>query len=224
MTPELYDSLDGQVVLLAGVDGGVGEAIAGELAEHGATLYAGSVDGTTPPGSIPLTLDVTDPESVGAAVGRVVAEQGGLDALVILPAVTDARDWNLLEVSIDAVDDTIARNLRGPLLLVRAALPYLLEHDGGRVVTVRPGVPGGPSPMGPAASVSAAALDAFTVYLDAAFAPRLVANSAAPGQARTDGGRSDPTEASAGTVQWLVRFRPGSGGGRVWRDRRAVDG
>lgn len=224
MTPELYDSLDGQVVLLAGADGGAGGAIAGELAGRGATLYAGSVDGSAPPGAIPLSLDVTDSESVGAAVGRVVAEQGGLDALVILPAVDDARDWNLLEVSIDAVDDTIARNLRGPLLLVRAALPYLLERDGGRIVTVHPDVPRSPSPLGPAVGVSAAALDAFTDYLDAAFAPRLIANSAVPGQARTDGGRSDPTETSVRTVEWLVRFRPGSTGGRAWCDRRAVDG
>lgn len=230
MTSELYDSLDGQVVLLAGADGSVGAAVADELVGRGATLYVGSADGTAFAESIPLALDLTDSESIGAAVGRVVDEQGGLDVLVVLPSAADERDWNLLEASIDTVDAGIARNFRGPLLLVRAALPYLLERDGGRVVTVSAAdtvteQPQHAHPVDAAVHVSTAAFDAFTSYLDAAFAPRLIANTATPGRARADGGHGgqrDPTETSAETVGTLARLRPGSDGGHVWSDCQAA--
>lgn len=225
MISELYDSLDGQVVLLAGADGGVGAAVADELLGRGATLYVGSADGTVFSGGIPLALDLTDSESIGAAVGRVVGDRGRLDVLVLLPAVSDRRDWSLLEASIDTVDAGIARTFRGPLLLVRAALPYLLEHDGGRVVTVSADDTTSAHPADAAVQVSTAAFDAFASYLDATFAPRLIANNATPGRARADGGhcgRGDPTESSAETVGTLARLRPGSDGGLDWSDCRAV--
>jgi len=43
MGPILYDDLDGQVVLVTGANRGIGEQIAADLTEFGATVYAGAV-------------------------------------------------------------------------------------------------------------------------------------------------------------------------------------
>jgi NAD(P)-dependent dehydrogenase (short-subunit alcohol dehydrogenase family) len=78
-------------------------------------------------------VDLADGDGVEAAVGRVVARRGSLDA-VVTAAGTDACG-PLAEVARDTWERVIAVNLLGTAAVVRAALPHL-ERSGGRVVTV----------------------------------------------------------------------------------------
>ena len=84
-------------------------------------------------GSIAVSCDVEDQDSIEAAVEQTVAAFGGLDALVYAPGIgiferlekIDAKDWRRL----------LDTNLVGPTLAIRAAIPHL-EQSGGKVVLI----------------------------------------------------------------------------------------
>ncbi len=230
MRVDTYDSLSGQVVLVTGANRGIGEQIARILAEHDATVYAGARDpeDVTAGGQRPIQLDVTDDAEMRAAVDRVEAEAGRLDALVNNAGVRGPTE-PLHEAAVEGVDETLAVNLRGPVVLTRYALPLLLEREGGRVVnlssglgTLGAGMDGG----SPAYRVSKTGLNGLTASLHGEYADEgLVANAARPGWVRTElatpGAPRSPAE-GADTPAWLARFEPGAPGGRCWRDRTPV--
>jgi len=227
----VYDSLADQVALVTGATRGIGAAVAGELVEHGATVYAGAreTDDVTAAQQRPVELDVTDPGHAQAAATRVESETGRLDVLVNNAGIF-RRAGTLGEMAVDTLDETVAVNLRGPMLITREFLPLLLERDGGRVVNVSSNLgqfTDGTDGSYPAYRVTKAGLGAFTAYLDGEYGDEgLLANAASPGWVRTDMGGSDaprsPAE-GADTPVWLSRFRPGSPGGLFWRDRSVIE-
>lgn len=78
----------------------------------------------------------------------------------------------------------------------------------------------------PSYRVSKAGLNGLTAYLHGEYgADDLLANAACPGWVRTDLGSPDapksPAE-GADTPAWLATFRPGSTGGRFWRNREPI--
>jgi len=231
-TPELYDSLDGQVVLVTGATRGIGAAIADGLVDVGATVYAGARDTADIEATDrrPIRLDVTDEAEIEAAIDRIDEEAGRLDA-VINNAGIFRRSGPLDEMATEDLDRTLAVNLRGPTLVTKHALPLLLSHRGGRVVTLSSGLGqftdrqmGGDYPP---YRLSKVGVGGLTAYLEAEYGSEgLLANAADPGWVRTDmGGPSanrSPSEGAA-TPVWLTRFRPGSPSGRLWRDQSMVE-
>ncbi|MFW0793917.1 SDR family NAD(P)-dependent oxidoreductase [Gordonia sp. CPCC 205515] len=143
--------LDGQVAFVAGASRGIGAAIATALASAGATVAVAARTETQSrvPGTIhevaqqivdeggraiPVACDVTDGQSVTAAVDATVAEFGGLDILVANAGVlwlgpietTPAKRWQLcLDV-----------NLTGTFLVTQAAIPHLRARGGGSLIAV----------------------------------------------------------------------------------------
>lgn len=223
MDVSLYDRLDGQVALVTGANRGIGAEVARQLSDLGATVYAGSRD----PAAVenddlnPVALDVTDDRSMAAAVDAVAERSGRLDVLVNNAGVYGPTG-NLASLAVDDVDETLDVNLRGPMLLTRAALPLLTAEEGGRVVNVSSGsgqfdgsVDSGHLPYG----VSKAGLNAFTNGLASQY-PGLFVNAVCPGWVRTEMGGENATrsvEEGAETPVWLARLRDGPSG-RLWRD------
>ncbi len=80
-----------------------------------------------------ITLDIADPVGCADAVAESAQQMGGLDGLVVTAAVTAYAD--IAASDAELWDTTLAVNLRGTALLVRAAQPRLAA-DGGSVVTV----------------------------------------------------------------------------------------
>lgn len=124
-----------KVVLAAGASSGLGRAVAQGLAEAGMLVYVGARSfetGTPPPeGCLPIALDVTSEASVNEAISRIVAEQGGLDALVNCAAqIMLGACEEVSEAELRAVMDV---NFLGAARLIRAALPHLRAR-GGRIV------------------------------------------------------------------------------------------
>lgn len=75
------------VAFVTGASTGIGFEAAKKLAGHGFTVYAGArrvdrMEPLTALGVHVLPLDVTDEESMSAAVGRVLEERGRIDVLV----------------------------------------------------------------------------------------------------------------------------------------------
>ena len=230
MDVSLHDSLDGQVALVSGANRGIGEQIAADLADLGATVYAGSrdVSGFDPEGRRAVALDVTDDDSIEAAVGRIEDEAGRLDVLVNNAGVSAFED-DLETASIATIDRTLDTNLRGPMVLTRAALPLLREREGPRVVNLSSRMADLGTMRGgsPAYRISKVGLNGLTVYLDAEYGDEgLIANSASPGWVATEmGGERAPqsVEEGADTPVWLSRFRPGSPGGGYYHEREPID-
>jgi hypothetical protein len=227
---DLYGSLAGQAALVTGATRGIGAEVAVELADRGATVYAGArdTDDVAERDLLPTRLDVTNERTVEAAVERIGEEEGRLDVLVNNAAVL-GPEGPLHTCSTTDIDLTFDTNLRGATLVTKDALPLLLERQGARVVNVSSGLgqfAGGMSAGHGPYAVSKAGLNALTAYLHAEYGPGLIANAACPGWVRTEMGGPEATRSAAEgaeTPVWLARFRPGGPGGRLWRDREPVE-
>jgi NAD(P)-dependent dehydrogenase (short-subunit alcohol dehydrogenase family) len=141
MDVPLYDTLEGQVVLVTGATRGIGKRIADGLVDHGAIVYAGArnTGDITATDRQAIELDVTVADQRRAAIERIESEAGRLDVLVNNAGVMDSRE-SLDEMSTEVVDRTLNTNLRGPVHLTKQALDLLLDQPGGRVVNMSSGL------------------------------------------------------------------------------------
>ncbi|GGU11280.1 oxidoreductase [Actinomadura citrea] len=153
----MHDMFNGKVVLVTGASSGIGEATALAFSAEGARVAAGarragrleSLARTAPGEVLTLDLDVTDQESVRAAVSATVERFGALDVLVNNAGVmlngpiagADTAEWTRM----------VETNLLGSMYMVHAALPHLLKAKGtivqisstsGRVASAYSGVYG----------------------------------------------------------------------------------
>jgi NAD(P)-dependent dehydrogenase (short-subunit alcohol dehydrogenase family) len=131
--------VDGKRVLVVGASAGVGRAIALTLAAGGARvavtarrrdlLEAVAKEAREAGGdAIAAELDVRDSASCEAAVSRVAAELGGLDAMVYTPGM--ARPRLLAEADASEWTRMLETNLIGASLITRAALHHLQASRG----------------------------------------------------------------------------------------------
>lgn len=138
MTSDMVHGLSGKVALVTGGNQGVGRAIAKSLSAAGAHVVVASrstpdgVDGTG--GLDALRLDVTDEASCGRAVRECENRLGHLDILVNNAGI--ARSRKFVDTDTALWDQMMQVNVKGPLWLIRAALPAMLERGQGRVVSV----------------------------------------------------------------------------------------
>lgn len=236
MDVPLHDRLDGQTALVTGANRGIGAQLALGLAGLGATVYAGTREPTALEGIEAesdgrirrVVLDVEQERACTAAVAAAVRGTGRLDLLVNNAGTGDFHGTTLETLDTARLDHVLRVNLRGPILLARAALPHLLARPGGRVVNVGSGL-GALEGMGgtaPAYRISKAGLNGLTAYLHGEYGARgLLANTACPGWVRTRMGGSEAPrspERGAETPLWLCRFKEGAPSGRFWRDRRPI--
>jgi len=229
--PALYDSLDGQVALVTGANRGIGREIAASLHDRGATVFAAtrSVTHDVPDAWEHLLVDVTQEGEISGAADEIFQTAGRLD-IVVNNAGIGEFGADVVSESVETIDRTLATNLRGPMLVCKHTVPLLLQSDGGRVVNVSSGMGAineAQSGGSPAYRVSKTGLNGLTAYLHGEYADEgLIANSACPGWVRTDMGGEEAdrsVERGAETPAWLCRFRPGSPGGRFWRDREPIE-
>jgi len=125
--------------IVTGGTRGVGLATARMAVARGdrVAVMARSVDrdtlaATLGPASLAIAADVSDPESVAAAVRQVCDAWGGVDVLINNAGLH--RGGKVGRLPLEDWDAVLATNLSGPLHCVRAALPHM--GDGGSIVNV----------------------------------------------------------------------------------------
>jgi NAD(P)-dependent dehydrogenase (short-subunit alcohol dehydrogenase family) len=135
----------GKVALITGANRGIGFEIARQLGLLGLTVLIGARD----PGrgaeaaarlrnegfdARAIVLDVTDPETIGAAVRQVEREFGKLDVLINNAGVALDRGMKPSDVPLDVLRRTFETNVFGPVAVLQAFLPLLRKSEAGRVV------------------------------------------------------------------------------------------
>jgi len=129
-------SLEGKVALVTGASGGIGAAVAQQLAEQGVKLGLASRSGGDLglADAVAMPCDVRDPAQLEALTEATVDRFGRLDILVANAGVGAYGPF--LDLSPEFLDEMIDVNLKGTIYAVRAALPYLIESGEADIVTL----------------------------------------------------------------------------------------
>jgi NAD(P)-dependent dehydrogenase (short-subunit alcohol dehydrogenase family) len=125
------------VVLITGASHGIGRAAAGKLAQAGFTVYGTSrwpQQQPAPAGVKMLELDVNSDASVAACAQQVFAEAGHIDVLVNNAGY--AQRGPLEDVTVEQLKAQYETNVFGVHRLVRAVLPQMAQHGGGRIINI----------------------------------------------------------------------------------------
>ena len=133
--------LEGKRVLLSGATGGLGRAIAEQLAGHGAALVLSSrkaeeldrLARSLPGGEAPHAVIVADLADPGAAE-ELVARAGDLDGLVANAALP--ATGRLESLSSEEVQRALRVNFESPILMARALAPELAKKGEGHLVFI----------------------------------------------------------------------------------------
>jgi NAD(P)-dependent dehydrogenase (short-subunit alcohol dehydrogenase family) len=117
-----------RVGFITGASRGVGAAVARAFHGDGMKVALASRSGDDLGLGLGLECDVSDPDSVSAAVDATLAEFGRLDVVVANAGV--GAYGNFLEMDPEVVETIIDVNLKGTLYTARSSLPHLIESKG----------------------------------------------------------------------------------------------
>ncbi|HEY1480310.1 MAG TPA: SDR family NAD(P)-dependent oxidoreductase [Gaiellales bacterium] len=135
--------LEGQVAVVTGGARGIGLGIAGVLAEAGAHVVLGDLDGSAAEAAAGdlrragrsaqgLAVDVTERAAVEALAAQVVSEHGRIDVLAANAGIYPSTPFAEID---DALwDRVLGINVKGALHAAQACLPAMLERGYGRIV------------------------------------------------------------------------------------------
>jgi NAD(P)-dependent dehydrogenase (short-subunit alcohol dehydrogenase family) len=132
-------NLSGKVLVITGSNGALGQAVAATLSGYGARLalldQAQTPSAAPPAGALQYGgIDLTQADAARSAMERVVKEAGRLDGLI---NVAGGFHWEKLAGgTLESWDSMYRINLRTAVVSSQAALPYLLQGSGGRIVNV----------------------------------------------------------------------------------------
>ena len=137
--------LDGKVALITGAASGMGRVACERFAAEGARIAA--LDLAEPAETVAavqaaggeaagFAADVSDQESVEAAVAAAVATFGGLHVLYNNAGISPGDDGDTTETPVATWERTLDVNVKGSWLCVRAALEHLRASGRGSVINV----------------------------------------------------------------------------------------
>ena len=210
----------GQVAIVTGSAGGIGEATARALAERGARVAVADVreaDAQAAAGrlvaeghdAVAVTVDVGDPRSATAMVQSVVSRWGRVDVLVNNAGIESSKPF--LEIEPEEYERVMRVNATGVWHCCRAVIPEMLRQGAGCIVNVSSvaGQRGG-GLLGTAAyATSKGAVIALTKALAREFAGRGIrVNAVAPSLTLTDFARRQLEQLDPSTFERVMNMTP----------------
>nr|WP_202970086.1 SDR family oxidoreductase [Pararhizobium polonicum] len=130
--------MTGKTALVTGGASGLGAAIAYRLTQEGAHVVVGDMNTENAENRTGKTthakLDVTEPESMEAAVERIVNDYGRLDCVVNSAGI--ARTMPFLDTPMDVFDNVMKVNVGGTFVVAQSAARAMKKTGGGSIVNV----------------------------------------------------------------------------------------
>ena len=128
-----------KAILITGCSTGIGHATALRLAKAGHTVYAtarrvDSLADLRAAGAKTLALDVTDEESMSAAVNHVVDEQGAVGVLINNAGYS--QSGAIESLSMDDLRRQFETNVFGLVRMCQLVLPGMRQQHWGRIVNI----------------------------------------------------------------------------------------
>ena len=173
------------VVLITGGNRGIGLAIAKRFAATNYQVIVTTRSGEAPEGLTSVKMDVTDTQSVDAAIKEIEEKFGGVDILVANAGVT--KDGLVMRMSDDDFESVVDANLTGAFRVARGCTRGMMKKKSGRMIFVGSVV----GMLGSAGQVNYAATKSGLIGMARSFARELgsrgiTANVVAPGFVDTD--------------------------------------
>jgi len=133
-----------RVFIVTGASSGIGLSTAIALSERGAkvALLARSTDALQElakrlPGSLPVTVDMTQFDRVKEAVGAVHKHYGRVDGLINNAGRSYAA--SVEDINPAAFDEIFHLNVLGPIVAMQAVIPLMRARGGGCIVNINSG-------------------------------------------------------------------------------------
>ena len=135
-------SLAGKKALVTGATGGIGEAIAAQLAAQGATValsgtreaklkeVAAAISGET----LIMPCNLGDGEAIAALVSEAESQMGAIDILVCNAGIT--KDNLAMRMKDEEWDQVLDINLKASFKLNRAVLKGMMKRRHGRIINI----------------------------------------------------------------------------------------
>lgn len=179
-----------RVAFVTGGAGGIGSAVCRGLAADGRVVAVADLSRDAAQaiadefGGIGVALDVTDPDSVAAAVGETTERLGAPQIVVNVAGWDELKPF--LETDEEFTRRVIEINLTGPMRVLRATLPAMSDSGWGRIVNVASDAGRVGSSLESVYSGAKGGVIAFTKTIAREFAKRgITANSVCPGPTDT---------------------------------------
>ena len=189
--------LEGQVAFLTGAGAGIAKATAKLFAREGAKVVLAEINREAGGraereireaggDALFVETDVTQDDSVRAAVAAAVERYGRLDILFNCAGGSLQEDRPVHEMDLDVWHRTVALNLLHPFLVCRHGIPHLMQAGRGAIVNVSShlGLTGSVKPIYAACK---GGIVSFTKTLAAQYAPYGIrVNAIGVGTVRTE--------------------------------------
>jgi len=212
--------LNGKIVLVTGASRGIGQAIAINLGEAGATVIgtatseegAKNISKTFSNNSIlgkGMKLDVTDNDQISNLIQSISEDFGSVDILVNNAGIT--RDNILVRMKEEEWDEIINTNLSSVYKMSKAVLRGMMKKKAGRIISIT-SVVGSMGNSGQANYAAAkAGIMGFTKSLAREVGSRgITVNTVAPGFIQTDMTDALPDEQKKALSSQIPMARLGS--------------
>jgi len=126
--------LEDKVIFVTGGNRGIGAAIVDVLTQLGARVAYTYRSEPGPDAALAIQADVTDPDSMAAAIARVETEVGAIYGVVLNAGIT--KDNLFSNISVEDWYAVIDTNLNGVFNTLRPIVPHLYARGSGSLVFI----------------------------------------------------------------------------------------